>query len=41
MRRQEWLHAQLGGSLAMDAIRLCHAQTESLVKQRPVRIPVR
>jgi predicted dehydrogenase len=33
--------AQLGGNLAMDAIRLCHAQTESLVKNRPVRVRTR
>ena len=28
----------LNGSLAMDAIHLCHAQTESLLKHRPIRI---
>lgn len=33
--------ALLGGNLAMDAIRLCHAQTESLLKHRPIRITTR
>ncbi len=31
----------LSGDLALDAIRLCHAQSESLLKQRPVRLQSR
>lgn len=31
----------LSATLALDAIRLCHAQTESLLKHRPIRIKAR
>jgi len=33
--------ALLSGNLAMDAIRLCHAQSESLLNHRPIRIKTR
>ena len=33
--------ALLSGNLALDAIRLCHAQSESLLKHRPIRIRTR